>query len=113
MPLLLGFSAVLRFLIGLVPLLLGYFASFLAKISTKTGLIAAALSALITAVILELIGKLSHIIWTSIPPDYSHLMASYIPGNLNICLDVIIFTRITIFVFDLKEKFLNYASRTF
>lgn len=47
MPLLLGIPALLRFLIGLVPLFIGYVASFLARLATRTGLIAFALVALI------------------------------------------------------------------
>lgn len=54
MPLLLGIPALLRFLIGLVPLFIGYVASFLARLATRTGLIAFALVALITTTVTRL-----------------------------------------------------------
>lgn len=111
MPFLLGIPALLRFLMGLVPLALGYIASLLAKLATRTGLIAFALVALITVTITTLINYLSDLLQVSLPPDFSNLMASVLPDNFRLCITVIMTTRVTIFLFDLKEKFLNYANR--
>lgn len=102
MPLLLGIPALLRFLIGLVPLFIGYVASFLARLATRTGLIAFALVALITTTVTLLMQYLAEVMYNGLPADFSHLMA---------CVNVIMVTRISVFVFDLKQKFLDYANR--
>ncbi|QGT26586.1 DUF5455 family protein [Klebsiella aerogenes] len=110
MPLLLGIPALLRFLIGLVPLFIGYVASFLARLATRTGLIAFALVALITTVTL-LMQYLAEVMYNGLPADFSHLMASVLPDHFQACVNVIMVTRISVFVFDLKQKFLDYANR--
>ncbi|EDF7377827.1 Head virion protein G6P [Salmonella enterica subsp. enterica serovar Infantis] len=111
MPLLLGIPALLRFLIGLVPLLIGYVASFLARLATKTGLIAVALVALITTTVTLLMQYLAEVMYNGLPADCSHLMASVLPDHFQACVNVIMVTRISVFVFDLKQKFLDYANR--
>lgn len=111
MPLLLGIPALLRFLIGLVPLLIGYAASFLARLATKTGLIAVALVALITTTVTLLMQYLAEVMYIGLPADFSHLMASVRPDHFQACVNVIMVTRISVFVFDLKQKFLDYANR--
>ncbi|AXE08281.1 DUF5455 family protein [Salmonella enterica] len=111
MPLLLGIPALLRFLIGLVPLFIGYVASFLARLATKTGLIAFALVALITTTVTLLMQYLAEVMYNGLPADFSHLMASVLPDHFQACVNVIMVTRISVFVFDLKQKFLDYANR--
>ena len=110
MPLLLGIPALLRFLIGLVPLFIGYVASFLARL-TRTGLIAFALVALITTTVTLLMQYLAEVMYNGLPADFSHLMASVLPDHFQACVNVIMVTRISVFVFDLKQKFLDYANR--
>ncbi len=105
-----GYSGIiLRFLIGLVPLFIGYLAGFLARLATKTGLIAFALIALITTTVALLLQYLTEIVSFGFPDDFSHLIASVLPDHFQACVNVIMVTRIT--VFDLKEKFLDYANR--
>ncbi|EEG1737381.1 Head virion protein G6P [Salmonella enterica subsp. houtenae] len=111
MPFLLGIPALLRFLIGLVPLSLGYIASFLARLAAKTGIIAFALVTLITSTVLLLVQYLSEITFSSLPADFSHLIASVLPDHFHACVNVIMVTRISVLIFDLKEKFLDYANR--
>ncbi|ARA40469.1 head virion protein G6P [Klebsiella pneumoniae] len=38
-------------------------------------------------------------------------MASVLPDHFQACVNVIMVTRISVFVFDLKQKFLDYANR--
>ncbi len=109
--LLLGIPALLRFLIGLVPLFIGYVASFLARLATRTGLIAFALVALITTTVTLLMQYLAEVMYNGLPADFSHLMASVLPDHFQACVNVIMVTRISVFVFDLKQKFLDYANR--
>ncbi|EFQ6437737.1 Head virion protein G6P [Salmonella enterica] len=111
MPLLLGIPALLRFLIGLVPLFIGYMASFLARLATKTGLIAVALIALITTTVTLLMQYLAGVMYNGLPSDFSYLMSSVLPDHFQACINVIMVTRISVFVFDLKQKFLDYANR--
>ncbi len=111
MPFLLGLLPLFRFLLGLVPMILGYIGSMLAKLATRTGLVAFALVTLITVTITTLINYLSDLLQVGLPPDFSNLMASVLPDNFRLCITVIMTTRVTIFLFDLKEKFLNYANR--
>ncbi|EDC4723995.1 Head virion protein G6P [Salmonella enterica] len=111
MPLLLGIPALLRFLIGLVPLFIGYVASFLARLATKTGLIAVALVALITTTVTLLMQYLAEVMYNGLPADFSNLIASVLPDHFQACVNVIMVTRISIFVFDLKQKFLDYANK--
>ncbi|HEM8300216.1 TPA: DUF5455 family protein [Providencia stuartii] len=111
MPVLLGIPAIIRFLIGLVPLFLGYIASFLTKLITRTGIIAFAFVSLLALTISSLINYLSGVVSGYIPSDYSGLISSVLPDSFLLCVNVIMVTRITIFFFDLKSKFLDYANR--
>ncbi len=84
---------------------------FLARLATRTGLIAFALVALITTTVTLLMQYLAEVMYNGLPADFSHLMASVLPDHFQACVNVIMVTRISVFVFDLKQKFLDYANR--
>ncbi|ECT5599202.1 Head virion protein G6P, partial [Salmonella enterica subsp. enterica serovar Cerro] len=54
---------------------------------------------------------LAEVMYNGLPADFSHLMASVLPDHFQACVNVIMVTRISVFVFDLKQKFLDYANR--
>ncbi|RJL50483.1 DUF5455 family protein [Pectobacterium carotovorum] len=111
MPLLLGIPALLRFLIGLVPLCIGYFASFIGRLATRTGLLAVGLMAAVSSVVMYIIHILSEMVSNYIPPDFSNLMASVLPDGVSECITVIMSVRIAIFVFDIKDRFISMSDK--
>lgn len=111
MPVLLGLAAVLRYLTGFIPLALSYIALLLTKLITRTGLIVTALVSLIMTTMITAYGYFIEIAVTYLPPDFSHLMTSILPDNFHAYIIAIMSTRIVVFLFDLKERLLNYAHR--
>jgi uncharacterized membrane protein len=111
MPALLGIPALFRFLIGLVPLAIGYFSKFLARIATRTGLLALALIGAILTVISMVIQWLTQIVYSYVPPDYSHFMSSILPDGTSNCITVIMSIKIAVFAFDLKDRFISMADK--
>ncbi|EKN3870433.1 DUF5455 family protein [Yersinia enterocolitica] len=111
MPFLLGIPALLRFLIGLIPLAVGYFASLLTKLATRTGLIAAALVAAIMGVLLLGLQWLSEVVYGYMPTDFGNLMSSVLPDGTTQCVTVIMSMRIAVLVFDIKDRLLGMANK--
>lgn len=54
---------------------------------------------------------LAEVMYNGLPADFSHLIASVLPDHFQACVNVIMITRISVFVFDLKQKFLDYANK--
>jgi hypothetical protein len=113
MPFLLGIPTLLRFLIGLVPLVIGYIATFLARLATRTGLIATALVAAIISVILLGLQWLGDVVYSYMPSDFGHLMSSVLPDGTTECITVIMSMRIAVLVFDVKDRLLSMANKVF
>ena len=111
MPLLLGIPALLRYLIGLLPLLFGFISAFISKLITKVGMLSLALVSLLTVTIGTLLSYLSDISHSILPDEYFSLAQSVLPDSFLECVTVIIATRITVFLFDLKDRFIEYANR--
>ena len=114
MPVLLGFPALIRFLIGLIPLAIGYFAKFLGKIVTRNGLMASALIGAILSVVTLSIQLLADALSSSmggISADFGNLMSSVLPDGTSTCITVIMTTRIAVFVFDIKDRLLGIANK--
>ncbi|HGJ5882656.1 Head virion protein G6P [Arsenophonus sp.] len=97
MPVLLGLAAVLRYLIGFVPLMLSYIVLFFSKLITRTGLIALAFVTLIITTITTDSAYLLELSLNYLPPDFSHLMASILPDHFQACIVIIMSTRILVF----------------
>ncbi len=111
MPFLLGIPALLRFLIGLIPLAIGYLARFLARLATRTGLIASALVAAIIGVLLLGLQWLGDVVYGYIPADFGNLMSSVLPDGTTQCITVIMSMRIAVLVFDIKDRLLGMANK--
>ncbi|ECZ1958438.1 Head virion protein G6P [Salmonella enterica subsp. houtenae serovar 40:z4,z24:-] len=111
MPFLLGIPALLRFLITLVPLIIGYLASFIARLATRTGLLATALVGAIMGVLLLGIQWLAAVVNGYMPPDFSNLMSSVLPDETTQCITIIMSMKISVFVFDIKDRFIQMANR--
>lgn len=54
---------------------------------------------------------LAEVMYNGLPADFSHLISSVLPDHFQACVNVIMITRISVFVFDLKQKFLDYANK--
>ncbi|AXH61464.1 DUF5455 family protein [Providencia rettgeri] len=111
MPLLLGIPALLRYLIGLLPIFIGFISSFITKLVTKTGIISFSLVSLLAITIGVLLGYLSSILYNPLPNEYFILAESILPDSFTNCVSVVMATKITVFCFDLKDRFLEYANR--
>ncbi|WP_273839618.1 DUF5455 family protein [Providencia rettgeri] len=111
MPLLLGIPALLRYLIGFLPLLFGFISAFISKLITKTGILSFTLVSLLTVTIAKLLSYLTEVSYSVLPSDYFLLAESVLPDSFSECVTVIIATKITIFLFDLKDRFIEYANR--
>lgn len=111
MPALLGIPALLRFIIGLVPLGIGYFAKFIARLATRTGLLAMALVGALLAVISMVMQWLTEIVYNYVPHDYSNFLSSVLPDGTSHCITVIMSVKIAVFVFDLKDRFISMADK--
>ena len=114
MPVLLGIPALIRFLIGLVPLAIGYIAKFFGKIITRNGLMAAALIGAVLSVVtlcIQLLGDALSSAMSGMPADFGNLMSSVLPDGTTTCITVIMTTRIAVFVFDIKDRLLGIANK--
>ncbi|WP_025903542.1 DUF5455 family protein [Tatumella sp. UCD-D_suzukii] len=111
MPALLGIPALFRFLIGLVPLFIGYVASFIARLATRTGLLATALVGAIMVVLLLGLQWLGSVVYGAMPQDFSNLMSSVLPDGTTECITVIMSMKIAVMVFDLKDRFISMANK--
>jgi hypothetical protein len=111
MPVLLGIPLLLRFLVGLTPLFIGYIASFIARLATRTGLIALALVGAIMGIMTLALGWLADIIYSYFPPDFSNLMASVLPDGTTHCITAIMSMKIAVMIFDIKDRFLSMANK--
>ncbi|MGK3122491.1 DUF5455 family protein [Candidatus Pantoea formicae] len=111
MPALLGIPALLRFIIGLVPLLIGYVSSFIARLATRTGLLATALVAAIMVVFSLSIQWLGEAAYSYIPVDYSNFLSSILPDGTSKCITIIMSMKIAVMVFDLKDRFISMANK--
>jgi len=114
MPALLGIPALFRFLIGLVPLAIGYFAKLLGKLVTRNGLIATALVGAIitfTTLVMQFLSDALSSALGGVPEDFGHLMSSVLPDGTTTCITVIMSTKIAVFVFDIKDRLLGIATK--
>ncbi|MBN3182565.1 MULTISPECIES: DUF5455 family protein [Pectobacterium] len=111
MPVLLGLPVLFRILIGFVPLALGYIAKFFSRLVTRGGIIAFVFVAMISATVGLLTEHLSSVIGGVMPPDFSNLISSILPDHFQKCVNTLMITRISIFVFDLKERFISIANK--
>lgn len=111
MPVLLGIPALLRFLIGLVPLCIGYVASFLARLATRTGLLAVALIGALISVISMVVQWLGEVAYSYVPADYGNFLASVLPDGTTHCITVIMSVKIAVLTFDLKDRFISMSDK--
>lgn len=111
MPALLGIPALLRFLIGLVPLCIGYIASFLARLATRTGLLALALIGALITFISMVMQWLGEVAYSYVPTDYSHFISSVMPDGTTHCITVIMSVKIAVLTFDLKDRFISMSDK--
>jgi len=113
MPLLLGIPALFRFLLGLIPLFVGYLTSFFFRLATKTGIIALSLVFLLSTIIHLFLVWLSELSTGVLPDEYFTLVTSVLPDSTTQCITVIMSVKIAVFFFDLKDRFLSLANRLF
>lgn len=111
MPALLGIPALLRFLIGLVPLCIGYVASFLASLATRTGLLAVTLIGALITFISMVVQWLGEVAYSYVPTDYSHFLSSVMPDGTTHCITVIMSVKIAVLTFDLKDRFISMSDK--
>lgn len=107
MPAFLGLPILARFIGWLVGLLIGYFAKFLtlglARIALAISLFLGLLIGLNQLVVSYLSGLVA-----VLPSEVSEVISYIVPSNALPCVYAIMSLKAAIFIFDVKERIINY-----
>lgn len=107
MPALLGIPALISFISGFISSVLTYLAVYFTKKATKTIFIISVFLSLLIATISSIEFLLSGLI-TILPDGFDYAISLIIPDNFYVCASAILSLKAIVFVFDIKERLINY-----
>lgn len=106
MPALLGIPALISFISSIVGSVIAYIVQSLSKRIIKSGLLISAFLGLVIALITGCLSLLSDAIST-LPTEITEPMSLIIPDNAHICLSAIISLKVSVFIFDIKNRIIT------